>query len=189
MDWNRLELSRCASTGHSCRDLAEASPLLPAAHSRRGRNSRSHLAQGFGLPPVTAVIPLIRLFTKFMVHPVTFPPHVWNAIKAFAIQSCPRCNGECAPPGNMPCWLDTLSELLNDPEYSPRRNFSGFRRYWFDLHRIPSRGAVDPAPASQTTPRESSADTCNLMSSHQPSVPTAPMLPCDHGCSSRCRGS
>ena len=50
MDWNRLGVPRCASTGYSCRDLAEASPLLPAAHSRRGRNSRSHLAQGFGRP-------------------------------------------------------------------------------------------------------------------------------------------
>ena len=90
---------------------------------------------------------LICLFIKFMAQggqrpaalPVTFPPHVWNAIKAFAIQSCPRCNGECALAGNMPCWLEELSELLHDPEYSPRqaRNFSEFRRYWFDLHRIP----------------------------------------------------
>ena len=139
-------------------DLAEASPLLPAAYGRRERNCRSHLAQGF---TVTAVAPLICLFTKFMVHPVTFPPHVWNAIKAFAIQSCPRCNGECALAGNMPCWLEELSELLHDPEHSPRqaRNFSEFRRYWFDLHRIPSCGAVHPAPASQTAPRESSSGT------------------------------
>ena len=111
---------------------------------------------------VSSVIYSLAFAGVFKHMPVAFPPHVWNLIKAFAIESCPCCNGECVLPGNMPCWLDELSQLLHDPEYSPRQqdrcSFSEFRRYWFDLHRMPSRGSIHQAPAFRIAPRENLAD-------------------------------
>ena len=48
--------------------------------------------------------------TKSLMFPpkVRFPDHVWERIKVFAVDFCPRCGGECVLPGTIPCWRKDL---------------------------------------------------------------------------------
>ena len=86
--------------------------------------------------------PAWGLTKSFLFPPeVRFPDPVWERIKVFAVDFCPRCGGECVLPGAIPCWRRDLwlrqLQMRRRKFVSPRR----YRRKWYE-----QRGTIPVSP-------------------------------------------
>ena len=72
--------------------------------------------------------PAWELTKSFLLPPkVRFPDHVWECIKVFAVDPCPRCGGQCV--WNIPCWRKDLKWLMD--RGAPMLDPYVYRRKWY----------------------------------------------------------